>query len=128
IYDFCRVHFFFPADDGIRPFHVTGVQTCALPIVQRWTDSSISKTANCPNSYTIEQTRELYEYAYKLGCKGVTIYRDGSRDQQVLMVKKEDEKEQSAPAASSNGTAGDRAQTITTAGAESRPQSGVAAD
>src|SRR5690606_39418103 len=51
--------------------------------VQRWTDSSISKTANCPNSYTIEQTRELYEYAYKLGCKGVTIYRDGSRDQQV---------------------------------------------
>ena len=96
--------------------------------VQRWTDSSISKTANCPNSYTIEQTRELYEYAYKLGCKGVTIYRDGSRDQQVLMVKKEDEKEQSAPAASSNGTAGDRAQTITTAGAESRPQSGVAAD
>src|SRR5690606_1556322 len=96
--------------------------------VQRWTDSSISKTANCPNSYTIEQTRELYEYAYKLGCKGVTIYRDGSRDQQVLMVKKEDEKEQSAPAASANGSTGDRAQTITTAAAESHGPSGVAAD
>src|SRR5690606_35150820 len=52
--------------------------------IQRWTDASISKTANAPNHYTVEQTRELYEYAYKLGCKGVTIYRDGSRDQQVL--------------------------------------------
>lgn len=58
--------------------------------IQRWTDSSISKTANCPNHYTIEQTKELYEYAYELGCKGVTIYRDGSRDEQVL-TQKEDE-------------------------------------
>ncbi len=52
--------------------------------VQRWTDSSISKTANAPATYTVEQTRKLYEYAYKLGCKGVTIYRDKSRDLQVL--------------------------------------------
>ena len=57
--------------------------------IQRWTDSSISKTANCPNSYTVQQTKELYEYAYRLGCKGVTIYRDGSRDVQVLSRKEE---------------------------------------
>lgn len=52
---------------------------------QRWIDSSISKTCNVPNDYTVEQTRELYEYMYALGCKGGTIYRDGSRDEQVLM-------------------------------------------
>ncbi len=63
--------------------------------IQRWTDSSISKTANAPNHYTVDQTRELYEYAYQSGCKGVTIYRDGSRDQQVL-TKKEEEHEKTA--------------------------------
>lgn len=55
--------------------------------VQRWVDSSISKTCNVPNDYTLEQTRELYETMYRLGCKGGTVYRDGSRDQQVLHVK-----------------------------------------
>ncbi len=55
--------------------------------IQRWVDSSISKTANLPKEYTVEQTRELYEYMYALGCKGGTIYRDGSRDEQVLMLK-----------------------------------------
>ena len=52
--------------------------------IQRWVDSSISKTSNLPNHYTVEQTRELYELMYELGCKGGTIYRDGSRDEQVL--------------------------------------------
>lgn len=52
--------------------------------VQRWTDSAISKTVNAPNEYTIEQTKKLYELMYDLGCKGGTIYRDGSRDEQIL--------------------------------------------
>jgi ribonucleoside-diphosphate reductase alpha chain len=59
--------------------------------VQRWIDSSISKTANVPNEYTVEQLAELYELMYDLGCKGGTVYRDGSRDEQVLSVKKEKE-------------------------------------
>ncbi len=52
--------------------------------IQRWVDSSISKTCNLPNHYTIQQTRQLYELMYELGVKGGTIYRDGSRDEQVL--------------------------------------------
>lgn len=52
--------------------------------VQRWTDSAISKTCNAPSNYTIEQTAKLYTLMYDLGCKGGTIYRDGSRDEQIL--------------------------------------------
>ena len=52
--------------------------------VQRWTDSAISKTCNAPEDYSIEQTKKLYEMMYDLGCKGGTIYRDGSRDEQIL--------------------------------------------
>lgn len=52
--------------------------------VQRYVDSSISKTVNCPADWSIEQVNELYKMAYNLGCKGITIYRDGSRDTQVL--------------------------------------------
>src|SRR6056297_174886 len=66
--------------------------------IQRWVDSSISKTSNMPNHYTVEQTKELYELMYDLGCKGGTIYRDGSREEQVLNLKKDDE-QQEAPAA-----------------------------
>ena len=54
---------------------------------QRWIDSAISKTCNVPNDYSVEQVSELFKYMYELGCKGGTIYRDGSRDEQVLMLK-----------------------------------------
>lgn len=72
----------------------------AQAAIQRWVDSSISKTANCPSDFTVEETAELYEMAFDLGCKGVTIYRDGSRDVQVLETKKkEDKKDEPATAA-----------------------------
>jgi len=68
--------------------------------VQRWTDSSISKTANAPENFSVQQTKELYEEAYKLGCKGVTIYRDNCRSEQVLSTDADTEKKN---AASANG-------------------------
>lgn len=61
--------------------------------IQRWVDSSISKTGNTPRDYTVEQTGQLYELLYDLGCKGGTTYRDGSRDTQVLTVKQEKKEE-----------------------------------
>jgi ribonucleoside-diphosphate reductase alpha chain len=67
--------------------------------IQRWVDSSISKTCNTPKSYTVEQTRELYELMYELGCKGGTIYRDGSRDVQVLNLKEDDQEPAEQPTA-----------------------------
>lgn len=51
---------------------------------QKYVDASISKTINFPHEAKVEEVAEAYKLAYKLDCKGITIYRDASRDAQVL--------------------------------------------
>ncbi|PPA71388.1 vitamin B12-dependent ribonucleotide reductase [Jeotgalibacillus proteolyticus] len=59
-------------------------------VIQRWIDSSISKTVNAPKGYAVEQVESVYERLYKGGAKGGTVYVDGSRDSQVLTLKAEE--------------------------------------
>jgi len=68
---------------------------------QKNTDNAVSKTVNLPHSATKDDVRSVFELAYKTNCKGVTLYRDGSRESQVLNIgtvnTKESSKEDSKP-------------------------------
>ncbi len=87
-------HYFVSSKDLTPEEHVH-VQA----IIQRYTDSSISKTVNAPNDHTVEQVQKLYRLAYEMGCKGITYYRDGSRDAVLTRIEDEEKKKKSTESA-----------------------------
>lgn len=78
---------YFVTTQDITPEEHVRTQAAA----QRWIDASISKTVNLPNHATKSDVAQAYELMYELGCKGGTVYRDGSRDKQVLYYKTDGE-------------------------------------
>lgn len=94
---FCTAH-------DITPMWHIGMQAA----FQKYTDNAVSKTVNFPNNATCKDVKEVFLLAYKSGCKGVTIYRDGSREEQVLYL--------GAPKREEKGTRMPRSRPVVTKG------------
>ncbi|HCB27379.1 MAG TPA: ribonucleotide-diphosphate reductase subunit alpha, partial [Enterococcus sp.] len=81
------------AADNLPPFFVSAMElspeahVSVQCTIQRWVDSSISKTVNAPKGYQVKQVAAIYEDLYQGGAKGGTVYVDGSRDSQVLTLE-----------------------------------------
>ena len=98
--------------DDVKRIFVTALDTSPKwhikmqAAFQEYVDNAVSKTVNFPNDATVDDVKSVYKMAYELGCKGVTIYRYGSRSEQVLYIGEEKVKKELKP----------RARPITTVG------------
>jgi len=69
----------------VTAFDVTPEQHLQVQAAfQRYSDNSVSKTINLPSEATMEDVRKIYLMSYRMKCKGITIYRYGSKEEQVL--------------------------------------------
>ncbi|MFC6801611.1 adenosylcobalamin-dependent ribonucleoside-diphosphate reductase [Deinococcus caeni] len=75
-----------------------GVVQCAFD-AEGFAANSLSKTINLPNNATVQDVQDAYSEAYRTGCKGITVYRDGSRQFQVLSTSKKKTRPKNPPPA-----------------------------
>ena len=80
---------YFVTADDLTPEEHINVQA----LIQKYTDSSISKTVNAPKVHSVSDVKKLYELAYEKGCKGISYMREGSREGTLVRSSKEDKKE-----------------------------------
>ncbi|MEE2627059.1 MAG: adenosylcobalamin-dependent ribonucleoside-diphosphate reductase [Candidatus Latescibacterota bacterium] len=76
-------------------------------VIQKYTDSSISSTINLPEDIDVETVADIYITAYKEGLKGVTVYREGSREGILQTEGQDDKKEENGGAETGGGTSAD---------------------
>jgi ribonucleoside-diphosphate reductase alpha chain len=93
----------FGDDEHLPPYVVTSHQIDPYfrvkiqGVIQKYTDSSISSTINLPEEISVETVADIYITAYKEGLKGVTVYREGSREG-ILQTDNKEAKKEAAPA------------------------------
>ncbi|MBN2706077.1 MAG: vitamin B12-dependent ribonucleotide reductase [Deltaproteobacteria bacterium] len=102
-----RFRRYFESAHDINPLDHIEIQAA----FQKYTNNAVSKTINFAHDATIEQVEKAYLLAYEKGCKGVTIYRDGCRENQVLNIGKTDSRQLNA-AVGEKPTKRDRPQTL----------------
>ena len=81
-----------------------GLQSKAAGVVQKHMDSAISSTVNLPSEASVEEVEKIYFQAWEAGCKGITVYREGSREG-VLITDEEQERRLAKPDAEAPGAA-----------------------